>query len=484
MGIPLNDVSAALAAAYEITSASDVRSLADGIGRALAPSGAKACLLARLGQPNADAEVLATWTNEGEGPAQAGARIPSTELQALEGSRPDEPLLLEEGDLARLPELKGLLSTLQARSACVVPVAHREQRLGALVIAFGEERRPAPDEARSYGGLGKLASVALLAIESQRQLAAKIKQINGLYRAADVIGQSTSEQEMLDKAAAMLTTDIGFVTSWLATVDEEAGLLRERGMSGLGWYPGRPPSNFPLSDRRFMSVSTLHGQPCAFDNAQERADAEGWGDTARAGGLRSLAYVPLRAGPITIGVLSMGSTEERFTEGDLALFAAFSSQLTSAVLRLRMNEERDKQVHALADANERQARLLEAMREMSTPVIPVHRGILVLPIVGVVDSVRSAQIMESLLQAIQRDKASVVIIDVTGVPTVDTSVANHLLRSTRAASLLGARCVLVGVSPAVAQTVVQLGVELTGLTTRSNLQAGIAYALKLLEGRG
>jgi rsbT co-antagonist protein RsbR len=87
------------------------------------------------------------------------------------------------------------------------------------------------------------------------------------------------------------------------------------------------------------------------------------------------------------------------------------------------------------------------------------------------------------VNAIQKERASVVIIDITGVPTVDTGVANHLIRSTRAAALLGAMCVLVGVAPAVAQTLVQLGVDLGGLVTRSDLQAGIAYALDRL-GRG
>jgi rsbT co-antagonist protein RsbR len=136
-----------------------------------------------------------------------------------------------------------------------------------------------------------------------------------------------------------------------------------------------------------------------------------------------------------------------------------------------------RQVAALEEAYASQARLLETVRELSTPVIPVHDGVLVLPLVGTIDSVRSAQVMESLLNAIQKDRASFVIIDITGVPTVDTGVANHLLRSTRAAALLGARCVLVGVSPAVAQTLVQLGVDFGDLVTRSDLQAGIAYAL-------
>ena len=124
-----------------------------------------------------------------------------------------------------------------------------------------------------------------------------------------------------------------------------------------------------------------------------------------------------------------------------------------------------------------QQQLLDVIREISSPVIPVHDDVLVLPLVGTIDSARSARIMETLLTGVQEHAAEVVIIDITGVPIVDTAVANHLIQATRAATLLGAHCVLVGVSAEVAQTLVQLGVNLSTLVTRSNLQAGITYAL-------
>jgi rsbT co-antagonist protein RsbR len=165
-------------------------------------------------------------------------------------------------------------------------------------------------------------------------------------------------------------------------------------------------------------------------------------------------------------------------------FRSLAQVAAMALLQADSQAERGKQIAALEQANTNQARLLETVRELSTPVIPVHDGILVLPIVGMIDTSRSAQIMESLLNAIQKERALAVIIDITGVPTVDTSVANHLLRSTRAASLLGAMCVLVGVAPAVAQTLAQIGVDFGDLVTRADLQAGIAYALRRLERGG
>jgi len=130
----------------------------------------------------------------------------------------------------------------------------------------------------------------------------------------------------------------------------------------------------------------------------------------------------------------------------------------------------------LRETVEQQERLLETIKALATPLLPIEDGILVLPLVGHIDSVRGDQIMEALLAGVQAHAAAWVIIDITGVPVIDTSVANHLLQAIRAVQLLGGRCMLVGVSPEIAQTIVQLGMDLSGLMTRGNLQAGIAYA--------
>ncbi len=119
------------------------------------------------------------------------------------------------------------------------------------------------------------------------------------------------------------------------------------------------------------------------------------------------------------------------------------------------------------------------LRELYTPIIPLYNGILASPLVGAIDAYRAGQVMESLLTGISQQQADVVIIDITGVPMVDTDVANYLLMATRAARLLGANIILVGISAEIAQTIVQLGADLSGITTRANLQAGIEYALAM-----
>lgn len=121
-----------------------------------------------------------------------------------------------------------------------------------------------------------------------------------------------------------------------------------------------------------------------------------------------------------------------------------------------------------------------AIRRLSTPVVDIWDGILLLPVIGVVDSDRSQQMMEQLLNGIVERQARVVIIDVTGVPTLDTAVADHLIKTTRAASLLGARTMLVGMSPEVAQTVVRLGVSMTDMEAHADLRRGLEHALEAL----
>jgi rsbT co-antagonist protein RsbR len=118
-----------------------------------------------------------------------------------------------------------------------------------------------------------------------------------------------------------------------------------------------------------------------------------------------------------------------------------------------------------------------ALRELNTPLIPILEGVVAMPLIGAIDSARAQQIMETLLEGIGEKRASIAILDITGVRVVDTQVANALIRTAQAAQLLGARVILTGITPEVAQTLVQLGIDLSSVTTRSTLQSGIAYAL-------
>jgi rsbT co-antagonist protein RsbR len=124
------------------------------------------------------------------------------------------------------------------------------------------------------------------------------------------------------------------------------------------------------------------------------------------------------------------------------------------------------------------ARQQQEMLELSTPVVALWDGILALPLIGTLDSARTQIVMETLLQRIVDTGASIAIIDITGVPTVDTLVAQHLLKTVAAARLMGADCIISGIRPQIAQTIVHLGVELQDVVTKATLADAFAIALK------
>ncbi len=122
----------------------------------------------------------------------------------------------------------------------------------------------------------------------------------------------------------------------------------------------------------------------------------------------------------------------------------------------------------------------EAIRELSTPVLELREGLLLVPIVGLIDSDRARRLTESLLSAIRERRASVVVMDVTGVAAVDSSVANHLMQTVSAARLMGATALVTGISPDIAETLVRLGLDLSSVRAMGDLRAGIEAADELL----
>lgn len=123
----------------------------------------------------------------------------------------------------------------------------------------------------------------------------------------------------------------------------------------------------------------------------------------------------------------------------------------------------------------------QAIEELSTPIIKIWDQVLVLPLIGALDTRRSQHLTESLLTEIAATQSRVAILDITGVPTVDSAVANHLLKTVASVKLLGAECVVTGIRPEVAQTIVHLGVDLTAVETLSNLSEGLKWAFNRLR---
>ena len=195
--------------------------------------------------------------------------------------------------------------------------------------------------------------------------------------------------------------------------------------------------------------------------------------------------VPMIAAGKVVGVLAALNYERgnAYDESHVDFLTAVASQAAASIENIRLLEEAQLRVKELQDAYEEQARLAATVRELSTPVIQVWENVLVLPLIGTIDAARAARIMEDLLTGIVRYQAEMVILDLTGVPTVDTDTAHYLMQTIKAAGLLGAQTILVGIRSEMARTITGLGVEWRGIPVLANLRAGIEYALAQMNLR-
>ncbi|AKV00316.1 RsbR, positive regulator of sigma-B [Labilithrix luteola] len=195
---------------------------------------------------------------------------------------------------------------------------------------------------------------------------------------------------------------------------------------------------------------------------------------------REELYTTLRDG--TGAWLSVTACPIRDAEGDVVAAVAvlrdvtehrrFAAELADKNARLLASE------HAKDDAL-RQLRL--AVDELATPILEVWDDVLALPLIGVVDSQRAADMSEHLLSEIARRRARFVIVDVTGVSTIDTTTADHLIRTVRSVELLGAECVVTGIAPSIAITLISIGVDLGSLVTRLTFKQGLAECIRRRE---
>ena len=148
---------------------------------------------------------------------------------------------------------------------------------------------------------------------------------------------------------------------------------------------------------------------------------------------------------------------------------------------IKLKQEMEEKLMKIQEQQKTILQQQEDSMELSSPVSKVWENILILPVIGTLDSQRTQVMMEKLLQKIVATGGTTAILDITGVPTVDTQVANHLLKTVTAARLLGAECIVSGISPAIAQTIVHLGINLSNILTKATLQDAMIYALRKNE---
>ena len=194
--------------------------------------------------------------------------------------------------------------------------------------------------------------------------------------------------------------------------------------------------------------------------------------------IEALSYASIDEFDACVALLSASMEEDAFTELETA-FTIFVKELKTAkgalTEALVKHEAANRELEAKLETIERQQ---AAIRELSTPIIEVWSGVLCLPVVGIVDSQRSAEMTETLLEMIVAKQARTAIVDITGIDVMDTKTADHFIKMAKAVRLLGAECILSGINPGIAQTLTHIGVDLTGVRTMRNLRDALQFHLR------
>ena len=197
--------------------------------------------------------------------------------------------------------------------------------------------------------------------------------------------------------------------------------------------------------------------------------------------IEALSYASVDEFDACLALLEANMQEDAFTELETA-FMIFVKELRAAkgalTEALSKHEAANRELEAKLETIERQQ---AAIRELSTPIIEVWAGVLCLPVVGIVDSQRSAEMTETLLEMIVAKQARTAIVDITGIDVMDTKTADHFIKMAKAVRLLGADCILSGINPGIAQTLTHIGVDLTGVRTLRSLRDALQLYLKETE---
>lgn len=183
---------------------------------------------------------------------------------------------------------------------------------------------------------------------------------------------------------------------------------------------------------------------------------------------------------LAIGLSDCFQVLDEARKGNLGARVDSTTSNSSEEIVARMGQALNDTMNDLERQIETIARQQMAIQELSTPVLQLWDDVLALPVIGIVDTRRSAEIMERLLTEVTERQTRYVILDITGVELVDTKTADHFIKVIKAAELLGAKCIMTGIRPAVAQTMVEIGIDLSSVITLRNLQQGLAECLRLM----
>ncbi len=381
------------------------------------------------------------------------------------------------------PHERAIIKAEGAASFVAVPMLTRERVLGCFMLIDRQHYEFAEADLELYLGVANQGAVAFSNALSLSQVREALQDASRLYESSRAIALSTT----LDVLTGNMIKQI--VDTHIDRC--EIMLYEQRGsrkmVTGAGGWANQTPIP-PGGSRRIGDcplcslVDKIQGsQAGMFTEADLPLLSAPLQAMFNERQIRALALVPLVAAEERIGFIFIERhISNSFNPDALRLYETIAGQSAVALRNMQLIEQSQRQLEELQTSYNETSRLADTVRQLSSPVIQIWQDVLVLPLVGAIDSRRAARIMEDLLNGITRFQAEQVIIDVTGVPVLDEAVANHLIQTIKAATLLGARCMLVGINSEKAQTIVSLGLNWRGIRTFSNLRAGIQAALQEL----
>ncbi len=351
--------------------------------------------------------------------------------------------------------------------------------------------------------------------EAQRRAAQAVL----IYEVGRRVSGKLEPEALLSEIVTAVRDAFDYYGVMLLLLDDEAKYLTLQSIAGgyVGTFP---------EDLRLAVGEGMIGHAAATGETQVSGDVSKNPYYVRKAGeiTRSELAVPIKSGQMVIGVLDLQSDEfDTFDESDVIAMETLADQVAGAIESAWLHEriqqelterkrvekalqkayaEVEKQVEeqtaelqreiaerkrAEEEREHLQQEVIEAQKraiqELSTPIIPIMNRIIVMPLIGSIDTLRARDITRALLAGIREHRAKVVILDITGVPIVDSGVASHLNKTIQAARLKGTHAIVTGISDAVAETIVDLGIDWSGIETLSDLQTGLRVALAKMGRR-
>ncbi|MCP4543810.1 MAG: GAF domain-containing protein [Chloroflexi bacterium] len=400
-------------------------------------------------------------------------------------------VLFEDNVRARQEAMGVPLVGEESQSWLGVPMIVGDRVLGVMFVQ--NYSKPRVYNRHTQGLLTSVANQMAIALQNARlfeQVQRRVREVQMLQSVAIAAASGGVRfEKTLQSTAEALGDEYGEVHIGIALLDRETNRLHRLANSGSLPTGEFPKEGIPVGEGVIGWV-VRNAEPALIPDV--RADSRYVGVLS---GTRTELCVPLIADGQVIGIINIESHHvNAFTQDDMQLLLALADSLAVLVERARLFDNMEKMVkertaklrESMEEREQLQVDIIEAqkqsLRELSTPVIPIMNipgmgTIIAMPLIGSIDSMRARDITRALLGGIRKHQAKVVILDITGVPIVGSGVASHLNKTIQAARLKGARTILTGISDVVAETIVDLGIDWSGIKTLRDLQTGLIVAL-------